>query len=313
MHTWISTQTEGWWRQAFDLIDPVRLHQHAGRRRRRRTCNAKYDVIIFRPAGGRPAVDHRRACRCGATRCRGRIPPETPNIGTYAQTDDIRPGLGYEGLMNLQTSSPTAACSSAPTNTADFAMQFGLTNGVSVNSRPRLHVVGALLRTKLVDDASPIVLRYHDNLAVYSDDGSQLQRVSTRGGGRGGRFAAATRRARPAAARRTIRMSSQGRAPLDPKFDAPTRAVQPWQARRDRRANAQSAERHSARSAPARGAALRRPARAARVRSARWRRRIAQRPVVVDAPMEKGHVVLFANNPISAARRSAATRSCSTR
>ena len=25
---------------------------------------------------------------------------------------------------------------------------------------------------------------------------------------------------------------------------------------------------------------------------------IAQRPVVVDAPVEKGHVVLFANNPI---------------
>ena len=25
---------------------------------------------------------------------------------------------------------------------------------------------------------------------------------------------------------------------------------------------------------------------------------IAQRPVVVDSPMEKGHVVLFANNPV---------------
>ena len=25
---------------------------------------------------------------------------------------------------------------------------------------------------------------------------------------------------------------------------------------------------------------------------------IAQRPVVVDVPLEKGHVVLFANNPI---------------
>ena len=25
---------------------------------------------------------------------------------------------------------------------------------------------------------------------------------------------------------------------------------------------------------------------------------IAQRPVVVDAPLEKGHVILFANNPI---------------
>ena len=28
--------------------------------------------------------------------------PETPNIGTYAQTDDMRPGLGWTGLANLQ-------------------------------------------------------------------------------------------------------------------------------------------------------------------------------------------------------------------
>ena len=38
MHTWPSTQTEGWWRQAFDqLHDPVRLHQPAGRREDTRT------------------------------------------------------------------------------------------------------------------------------------------------------------------------------------------------------------------------------------------------------------------------------------
>ena len=29
--------------------------------------------------------------------------PDTPNIGTIAQTDDIRPGLSWEGLHHLQT------------------------------------------------------------------------------------------------------------------------------------------------------------------------------------------------------------------
>ena len=38
MHTWLTTQTEGWWRQAFDDAEvPYDLHQHAGRRARRRT------------------------------------------------------------------------------------------------------------------------------------------------------------------------------------------------------------------------------------------------------------------------------------
>jgi hypothetical protein len=31
-----------------------------------------------------------------------KVTPETPNITAFAQTDDMRPGLGYEGLMNLQ-------------------------------------------------------------------------------------------------------------------------------------------------------------------------------------------------------------------
>ena len=28
--------------------------------------------------------------------------PLTPNIGTWAQTDDIRPGLGWQGVEKLQ-------------------------------------------------------------------------------------------------------------------------------------------------------------------------------------------------------------------
>src|SRR5207249_9255792 len=28
--------------------------------------------------------------------------PETPNIGTWAQTDDMRPGLGWDGLAHLE-------------------------------------------------------------------------------------------------------------------------------------------------------------------------------------------------------------------
>ena len=35
MHTWLATQTEGWWRYAFDAAaSPVRLHEHPDRRQR---------------------------------------------------------------------------------------------------------------------------------------------------------------------------------------------------------------------------------------------------------------------------------------
>ena len=56
-----STQNEGWWRQAFDhAAGPVHLHQHAGRREGRRTCSAKYDVILFAPGGRGTAGDRQR-------------------------------------------------------------------------------------------------------------------------------------------------------------------------------------------------------------------------------------------------------------
>ena len=46
-------------------------------------------------------------------------------------------------------------------------------------------MVGTLLRTKLVDETSPIVYGVADNLAVYSDDGGSFSVSNTRGG-RGG-------------------------------------------------------------------------------------------------------------------------------
>ena len=68
LHGWTSTQTEGWWRQAFDIykipydyIDPQTVRDTANLR-------AKYDVIVFGP--GRQSGARCRGCRCGATRSR---------------------------------------------------------------------------------------------------------------------------------------------------------------------------------------------------------------------------------------------------
>ena len=57
LHQWTSTQTEGWWRQAFDIygvpydyIDPETVKKTANLR-------AKYDVIVFGPGGSQGAVE----------------------------------------------------------------------------------------------------------------------------------------------------------------------------------------------------------------------------------------------------------------
>ena len=99
-------------------------------------------------------------------------------------------------------------------NTSEFAIGYGLANGVSSNAPRRGEVVGSFLRTKIVDDASPIVYGVTDNLAVYSDNGESFNVSNSRGGGRGRRWrrggGGGGARARPAAARRTTPTSGAG-------------------------------------------------------------------------------------------------------
>ncbi|MGH7592929.1 MAG: M14 family zinc carboxypeptidase, partial [Gemmatimonadales bacterium] len=299
MHTWGSTQTEGWWRQAFDLLhipyDYISVQDVA----KDPDLKARYDVIIFGPGGGST-----QSIIEGMPMWRNPMPwknsLETPNIGTWAQTDDIRPGLGFTGVEHLLEFVRRGGVFIGVNNAADFAMSVGLTNGVSSNPA-RSKVVGSLLRTRIVDDASPIVYGVIDNLAVFSEGGESFGVSNSRGGrGGGGRGAGGS------ASRATGRGTPddpdvvQGRLALGPRFEAPPRqTVQPWQV------------------APVTDDQLRnplnvippdqRPRVALRFSDQRnllvsglldGGSEIAQRPVVVDSPMEKGHVVLFANNPI---------------
>ena len=215
LHTWRNTQTEGWWRQAFDFnhipYDYISTQDVA----KTPNLNAKYDVVIFPPDGSSPQgiVD-------GLPMWRNPMPwkntPLTPNISTMAQTDDIRPGLGWQGVENLTKFVNAGGVLLTVENTSDFAIAFGFADGVTVTHPPRLHVVGTLLRTKVVDDASPLLYGMRDSLAVYSNDGQSFS-ITNVLGTRGGRSPDSLN------ARATGRGTAddvdvpQGRAVLDPK------------------------------------------------------------------------------------------------
>ncbi len=298
MHTWINTQTEGWWRQAFDFMqipyDYISVQDAAATT----DLRAKWDVILFPPAGGSA-----QTIVSGLPMWRNPLPwkntPETPNIGTWAQTDDMRPGLGWEGLRHLQDFISRGGVLVGVANTASFAVQFGFTSGVSVNQAGQSRVVGSLLRSRLVDDASPITYGIIDSLAVMSDDGASFSVNSTLGGRGGNRFGEAT--GRPTG-RGTLNDPDvpQGRAALDPRFELPTRpTVEQWQIpplldeqlrnpigvippdQRPRVALRFAPQRDLLVSGLLGGGG-----------------EIADRPIVVDAPRDKGHVVLFSINPI---------------
>jgi hypothetical protein len=296
MHTWQSTQTEGWWRQAFDFLQIPYAYMSVQDAAKDANLNAKYDVILFPPGGGSV-----QSIVAGMPMWRNPMPWKktdlTPNL-VIDQTDDIRPGLGLAGVENLTNFVKHGGVLVAVDNTADFSVGFGLASGVSVNRPPRLHVVGSLLRTRVVDDASPIAYGIRDSLAVYSDEGASFS-VTNVLGTRGGRFAdSATARATGRGTAEDIDVP-QGRVALDPRFDVPRRKpVQPWEAAAvtdEQLRNPLSVIPPALRPRVVLRFADQRELLASGLLDGND---VAQRPVVVDVPMGKGHVVLFGNNPI---------------
>jgi hypothetical protein len=240
--------------------------------------------------------------------------PETPNIPTWAQTDDTRVGMGFEGLINLRTFIDAGGVFVGADSASEFAIANGFSYGVSTN-RPGSgsRVVGSLLRSKLVDEASPIVYGVPDNLAIYSDSGDSFSvSANVGGGGRGGGGGGAPAgggRGGGGATRATGRGTPddqdtvQGRpayegSNLTPLPDPPR--VQPWQYALP---TDEQLKRNPATLIPPRyrpRVALRFDAQNTLLVSGLLDggSDIAQRAVVVDVPVGKGHVVLFANNPI---------------
>jgi len=299
MHTWQSTQTEGWWRQAFDFNGIPYTYISTQDVAKDPNLNAKYDVIVFGPGGG-----NSRSIIEGMPMWRNPIPwkvtPETPNITAFAQTDDMRPGLGYEGLMNLQKFVKNGGVYIGSVASAQFAIDNAMTNGVSMSTAGRGTVTGTFLKTRLVDDASPIVYGVADGIAAYTDNGESFAVNAGAGGGRGGG------RAGGGGARETGRGHPddqdevQGRPALEDRFKAPERpTVQPWQyaiPTDDQLRNPLGIIPPDQRPrVPLRYGALNELLVSGLLNGGGD---IAQRPAVVDSPMEKGHVVLFAINPL---------------
>jgi len=296
MHTWQSTQTEGWWRQAFDFLHIPYSYISVQDASKDANLNAKYDVILFPPTSGSP-----QTILSGLPMWRNPMPWKktelTPNMG-IDETDDIRPGLGWSGVNDLVSFVKNGGVLLTVENTAEMAISFGLASGVSVSNPPRLHVVGSLLRTRVVDDASPLAYGIRDSLAVYSDGGTNFS-VTNVLGTRGGRFADSSS-ARPTGRGTADELDvPQGRAPLDPRFDiALRRPVQPWQAAPvtdDQMRNPLSVIPPALRPRVVLRFADQRELLASGLLDGSD---VAQRPVVVDSPLGKGHVVLFGNNPM---------------
>jgi hypothetical protein len=184
VHTWLSAQTEGWWRQRLDLLkipyDYISTQNVAADA----NLASRYDVILFPPVG---FGDPQRIVTGMPTTWGEPMPwkttPETPNLGKIDSTDDQRPGLGLAGLDHLGQFVEQGGLLVAVEDTAQLMIQSGMAPGVRVANPKGLKVVGTVLDARFPDAISPIADGLGDHLSVYSSDGMSFEISNSAAGG----------------------------------------------------------------------------------------------------------------------------------
>ncbi len=185
MHTWLDTQTEGWWRMALDKLGVKYDYISTQRVAREKHLHAKYAAILFGPIGGASAQDIVDGLPMYGNPLPWQKTKLTPNLGRIDSTPDIRPGLGQEGLANLKRFVADGGLLITSQDTAKFAIDVGLAPGVSVTPHGNVRVVGSVLRADIVGKDSPIAHGYDASFAMYSAHGLSFEVSNLVGGDKG--------------------------------------------------------------------------------------------------------------------------------
>jgi hypothetical protein len=294
MHTWIATQTEGWWREALDKLHIPYETINTQTVSREDDLRSKYDVIIFAPI----SRANTQSIVNGMPMWGNPLPWEktelTPNLGRIDSTPDMRPGLGESGVEHLRDFVRKGGLLVTAEDTAQFAIDEGMAPGVFVNHGGNVRVVGSVLGATFVDHKNPAAWGYGNDLAVYSADGMaftignmtvarhlETEKDYHRPTGRGGP---------------QEEDIPQGRSAVQPE---PLPSPKPWEAT--------PLNEEEARNNPYLIPEQDRPDVILRFVGAKNLLlsgllenggSIAEKPIVVDAHFGQGNVMLFANNPV---------------
>jgi hypothetical protein len=310
LHTWVNTQDEGWFRYAFDTLKIPYTYISDHVIRDTPNLRDRFDVIVFPPArGSAQRIVNGLPMRGDPIPWKGS--DLTPNMaGSPDTSDDIRGGMGLQGVLHLKKFVEAGGVFVTITGNSAIPLEYGLVDGVSISETRQLNARGTVVNANVADARSPIVYGYDERFAVYFSQAPVFQAGGLGGfgggrggGGGGGGFAAI------AGGPATGRPSGRG-GPTDP--DIPQ--GRPWnpQAAQPQRPAAPGEEpqipeefrEQAAAQMPSPEQMPRTVLRFAGERDLRvsgmltGESELANRPAVLDVPLGKGHIVMFATNPM---------------
>ena len=164
VHSWLNTQNEGWVRYAFDVLKIPYTYLSVQQLKDREQLK-QFNVIMF------PFVSNNPQQIVNGLPMNGppipwRKTDLTPNLGIDS-TDDVRPGIGLEGLTALSEWIKAGGVVITEGGTSGVFTEFGVTRGVGITPARQLRASGGIYRAVTKDPKSPIAYGYPDTLAVY--------------------------------------------------------------------------------------------------------------------------------------------------
>ena len=110
---------------------------------------------------------------------------KTPNLGVNDSSDDIRGGMGYEGLLELWKFVKEGGTLIVEGATTNIFPEYNLTTGITIEEPAGLFARGSVMRGVFSDRTSPISYGYNEQVPVYFNQAPVLS-VAGGGGGFGG-------------------------------------------------------------------------------------------------------------------------------
>ena len=297
VHSWQRTQDEGWVRAALDTYG-VPYQYFADQKLREGNLRSKYDVIVYPHVGGTATAQVNGIAKTGDRPLPYRKTAETPNLGALDESDDIRGGMGLDGLVELARFVQDGGTLIVEGATATIFPEYGLTSGVTVEEPAQLFARGSVMRGVVSDRTSPLAYGFDAQVPVYFNQAPVL----SAGGGIpaefasffGGTPAGPSQNTTPMATRLTLSPWEVDSAEARPRRDGAEADQQLAEFRRVARAFGLGNESAQPR------VVLRFPANPADMLLSGTLvggQALANRAQLVDAPVGKGHVVMFGIRP----------------
>jgi hypothetical protein len=292
LHSWTDTQDEGWYRIALDELKVPYDYISTQDVATMPDLHSKYDVIVFAPTG---------SFSDGAQVVNGLpdghpIPWKktelTPNLGRIDETDNIRKGMGLEGVQNIKRFVEEGGLLITVRETSAWAVKYGLVRWVQADETQNVKASGSILKAVVTDRNSPVAYGYDETVPVYYAAGpmfrvglfQQPRDSEKRPSGRGtpkesdvpqGRpYVEIPEKPKPGAGEEGFLPSDEWTIwyePYIPKMEDRPRVILSFPKEADQIFLSGMLEGGD---------------------------EIAGKPLIIDSPLGKGHILLFANNPI---------------